>query len=132
MPVNSNQKGKRGEREAAEYLRSIGFTSARRAQQYCGNAGTSDLHVDELPNVHIEVKFGYSKSCIDIGNKGLANAFKQSEEDADGKAFCVLWRPLRAGWRLTYGDTDCMLTAHTDASIKIVLNKLQNMASGVL
>jgi Holliday junction resolvase len=53
--VNSKQKGSAGERELAEALRKLGFTGARRAQQYCGVAGDADI-VDAIPGVFIEAK----------------------------------------------------------------------------
>ena len=52
--TNSNQKGKRGEREFANLLSSLGF-DARRAQQYNGAAGHADLHTN-IPGTHWEVK----------------------------------------------------------------------------
>jgi Holliday junction resolvase len=52
--VNSRAKGKRGELEFAEYLRSRGFT-ARRGQQFSGGGDSPDV-VSSLPGVHIEVK----------------------------------------------------------------------------
>lgn len=54
MPLNSRQKGKRGEREFAEYLRSKGH-DARRGVQYAGGPDSPDV-VSALP-VHFEVKF---------------------------------------------------------------------------
>lgn len=51
--INSRQKGKRGELEAARVLRAYGY-DARRGQQYSGADGTAD--VEGLPGLHIEVK----------------------------------------------------------------------------
>lgn len=51
--INSKQKGARFEREVAAWLREHGY-EARRAQQYCGAAGDSDV-LSSLP-LHIECK----------------------------------------------------------------------------
>ena len=51
--MNSRDKGARGERELANYLRSFGF-DARRGQQYSGANGDAD--VEGLPGIHIECK----------------------------------------------------------------------------
>lgn len=50
----SNSKGKRGEREAAAFLRENGF-EARRGVQFAGGPDSPDL-VHDIPGVHIEVK----------------------------------------------------------------------------
>jgi len=53
----SREKGKRGEREAAELLRKAGFADARRTQQYCGkDADGTASDVVGIPGYHIEVK----------------------------------------------------------------------------
>ena len=52
--MNSNRKGKVGEREIARYLREHGFTEARRGQQFHGGADSPD--VVGLTGFHIEVK----------------------------------------------------------------------------
>lgn len=54
MATNSNQKGKRGEREAAELLRKFGF-EARRGQQYAGGNDSPDV-VHSMRGFHVEVK----------------------------------------------------------------------------
>lgn len=52
--VNSREKGKAGEREFAEFLRTQGFTNCRRGVQYQGGPESPD--VVGLVGVHIEVK----------------------------------------------------------------------------
>jgi hypothetical protein len=54
MTINSKQKGKRGELEAASKLREYGYP-ARRTAQYCGNTGDASDIVG-LPGLHLEVK----------------------------------------------------------------------------
>lgn len=51
--MNSNQKGKRGERELANKLKDYGYNT-RRGQQYSGTSGDAD--VVGLDGIHIEVK----------------------------------------------------------------------------
>jgi Holliday junction resolvase len=53
VPINSKQKGKRGEREFAKLCRDHGY-DARRSQQYAGGVDSAD--VIGLPGIHIEVK----------------------------------------------------------------------------
>lgn len=98
MSKMSRDKGARGEREAAKYLTKLGFDCQRNARN---GISTDDLHCPGLPNVHIEVKFGYQS--MDIHTASLRNALEQADKDADLKQnICVLWRPLRKPWRLTW------------------------------
>ena len=56
MVVNSRDKGKRGEREWAKYLRAhFGCLEARRGQQFAGGPDSPDV-VDGIPGTHAEVK----------------------------------------------------------------------------
>jgi len=50
----SREKGKRGEREFAAFLRDLGL-EARRTQQFSGTEGTADVS-SSLEGVHLEVK----------------------------------------------------------------------------
>ena len=52
--MNSCQKGKRGEREFAAFLRERGF-EARRGQQFSGGDESPDV-IHSVPGVHFEVK----------------------------------------------------------------------------
>jgi hypothetical protein len=57
MPINSRQKGARGERQFAQWLReNFNCPNAKRGQQYCGLAGNADV-IEGFPNTHAEVKF---------------------------------------------------------------------------
>jgi Holliday junction resolvase len=51
----SRNKGKRGEREAVELLRSHGFEEARRGQQHRGGPDSPDI-LGGPPGLHLEVK----------------------------------------------------------------------------
>lgn len=52
--MNSRQKGARGEREFAQYLRDRGY-EARRGQQFSGSPDSPDVVCHDLP-FHLEVK----------------------------------------------------------------------------
>lgn len=69
----SKRKGANGEREFAKVLREMGFTEARRGQQYCGANGDAD--VVGVPGVHWEIK------RVERG-LNLYEAMEQSERDA--------------------------------------------------
>ena len=53
--MNSRNKGKRGELEAAKFLASEGFP-ARRGQQFLGGTDSPDIICESLPGIHFEVK----------------------------------------------------------------------------
>lgn len=124
--VNSKQKGSRGEREAAEYLRGLGFASARRTQQYNGD-GKSDVVADELPHVHIEVKYGYA-SGFDIGSAKWQDACDQAYRDSgEHPNWCVLWRKKGDNiWKLSLFSfaLNCIVTVAGDAAITNCLRRL--------
>ena len=69
--MNSNQKGKRGERELSKKLREYGY-DARRSVQYCGANGDAD--VIGLKGVHIE--------CKRVERLNIHLAVEQAETDA--------------------------------------------------
>ena len=54
-PMNSREKGKRGERQWRDELRAEGF-HARRGQQFAGGADSPDVVCEELRGFHFEVK----------------------------------------------------------------------------
>ncbi len=93
MGLKSRMKGKLGEREAAKFLRELGFTTARRSQQYCGGESSSDVMCDECPNVHIEVKYGYPIAKFNVGNSLHDAACDQALNDSQGRPWIVLWKP---------------------------------------
>lgn len=111
--MKSKAKGKRGELAAVDYLKSLGFVDARRTQQYNGIGLGDVVCPDSLPHVHIEVKVG---GRLDVDSQRLRDACKQAERDADGKAWCVLWKPDRKQWRLTCA-VPRVLTATGDESV---------------
>ena len=88
--MNSKQKGKRGELEAAELLRSMGFT-VRRTAQYCGNTGEAD-DLTGVEGLHIEVK-----RCEQVR---IMDWVKQAERDVVGSKNIpvVIFRRSREPW----------------------------------
>ena len=89
--MNSNRKGKDGEREIAQYLRAHGLP-ARRGVQYQGSPDSPD--VIGLEGYHIEVKR--------VENLNLENAMAQSIRDAGvGEIPVVFHRRNRTPWKCT-------------------------------
>ena len=55
--LRSRNKGKRGEKEFADWLVGLGIgMTARRGAQHKGGPDSPDVQVDQLPEVHFEVK----------------------------------------------------------------------------
>tara|TARA_R100001129_G_scaffold148955_1_gene110702 strand:+ start:78 stop:425 length:348 start_codon:yes stop_codon:yes gene_type:complete len=71
--VNSNSKGKRGERELSKELARLFGCDARRSQQYCGEAGDADV-ITSITGLHCEVKR--------VERLNLERALEQAESDA--------------------------------------------------
>jgi hypothetical protein len=86
--MNSRAKGKRGELEAALFLRQHGV-EARRGQQFSGGTESPDV-VSSIPNVHIEVK------RVEKGN--LHDWMEQAIHDAGSKMPVVMHRRNRSEW----------------------------------
>lgn len=91
MPINSRQKGARGERELAKALREYGY-NCRRGQQYCGTNGDAD--VVGLPGLHIE--------CKRVEKLNLENAMSQSNSDKkDNEIPVVMHKRNNGSWLVT-------------------------------
>ena len=88
--VDSKDKGKRGEREAAAKLRELGYDGARRGVQYQGGPDSPDV-ADAIPGVHIEVKR--------VERFQLYKALEQAvSEKRQGDVPIVLHRSSRKPW----------------------------------
>lgn len=70
--MNSNRKGKEGERELANLLKDRYGYDCRRGQQFCGSNGDAD--VVGLPGIHIE--------CKRVEKLNIYEAVEQSINDA--------------------------------------------------
>lgn len=119
MAINSRRKGKVRELDAVKYLKSLGFT-AQRSQQYNG-LGDADVLVKELPNLHVEVG---STEGMDVGTELLLAKCRQADRDSDGP-WCVLWRPNRKQWRLSYETSHgAIATVCGDVDVAMMLRVL--------
>ena len=118
MPkINSKQKGNRGEREAAKYLKDLGF-NARRTAQYNGRDGECGDVVLEDSGLTIEVK----RTKWDSMDRGeLDEWLEQMREEG---SICILWRPDGKKWRLGYVSENGMCWVVGDWRHKGVILKL--------
>jgi Holliday junction resolvase len=93
--VNSRAKGARAERDLAQSLKeAMGWTSARRSQQFCGAGQTADLIVREVPQLHLESKMVEALSIHPVMERAV--------KEAGGTKLAVLChRKKRTGWLVT-------------------------------
>ena len=104
--INSNRKGKVGERELSAVLQSMGFTEARRGQQFSGANGDADCV--GIPGVHIE--------CKRVENLNLGAAMAKAIEDRRGAEIpIVCHRRDRQEWLVT-----CRLSELLALCVKIL------------
>lgn len=96
--MNSRNKGKRGELELANLLKSYGYET-RRGVQYSGINGDAD--VVGLPGIHIE--------CKRVEKLNIETAMEQSTRDARfGEIPTVMHRRDRKQWLVTMPLVDWM------------------------
>lgn len=89
--MNSRNKGKRGELEAAHLLQKYGY-DARRGQQFSGANGDAD--VVGLPDIHLEIKR--------VEKLNIDDALQQSIRDArEAEVPVVMHRKNRTEWKVT-------------------------------
>lgn len=99
MAVNSRQKGARGEREWASFLRGYGY-EAERGQQHAGGKDSPDVKTN-MPNLHWEVKR--------VNRLHLEDAMAQSRRDAgDDEIPAVAYRRDRGEWLVIVDAEDFM------------------------
>ena len=99
MGKASRDKGKRGERMLALFLREHGY-EARRTTQYCGNTGDAS-DVVGLPGMHIECKF--------VERLDIRGALRQAIHDAPAGLIPVLFhKRSREEWYVTIRGEDFM------------------------
>ena len=90
--MNSKAKGKRGELELANKLKSYGY-ECRRTAQYAGKTEES-ADVVGLPGIHIEVKRNERLNVYD--------AMSQAKRDCqEGNKPTVMWRKNNCEWLVT-------------------------------
>lgn len=97
--MNSNRKGKEGERELANLLKDGYGYDCRRGQQFCGSNGDAD--VVGLPGIHIE--------CKRVEKLNIYEAVEQSINDArEGEMPTVMHRKNHKDWLVTMTMEDWM------------------------
>lgn len=106
--MSSQRRGKNWELKAVQLLKSLGFHDAERTAQHCGRDGQiGDVVCPEsLPNVHIEVKGGYSG--IKLHSQQVSVWCEQAARDCPADSqWVVLWfrkrNPaylIRCPWKL--------------------------------
>jgi Holliday junction resolvase len=87
--MNSNRKGKVGERELAKKLKEHGY-DCRRGQQYNGLGGED---VVGLPGIHIE--------CKRVERLNIHDAVDQAKRDSEDKKPVVFHRKNHCEWLVT-------------------------------
>lgn len=117
--VNSCQKGKAGEREAAKAWTAAVGAFARRGKQYSGSEESPDIK-QEVEGVHIECKRtarGYN----------IQSAVSQAREDAAiGDIPVALTRQNRGEWIISLPLADIMALVDKLADRKWMIEKNQN------
>lgn len=96
--MNSNQKGKIGEREWRDQLRAAGYMSARRGQQFSGSPDSPDVICPQLDAFHFEVKRVQKLNIVD--------AMDQAKRDAGTRAPIVAHRRNDCEWLVTMRAAD--------------------------
>lgn len=96
--MNSREKGKTGEREAAEYLTNLFKLPVRRGVQFAGAPDSPD--VVGLTGLHVEVKR--------VQRLNLSSAVNQAVRDCGTNVPVVMHRPNRAPWLLTICADDLL------------------------
>lgn len=96
--MNSRNKGKRGELEAAGKFRDYGYDTHRTAQ-HCGMTGVADI--EGVPYIHLEVKRRE--------NLNLYDAISQAVRDhREGELPTVMWRKNDSEWLMVMRFDDWM------------------------
>lgn len=89
--TNGRQKGKRGELELSEFIRSYGY-AARRGQQYSGNPDAPDVVTDLDPHVFFDAK---RVETLQI-HPALAQVVR--DEGGRGRVPVVMFKRNRSEW----------------------------------
>jgi Holliday junction resolvase len=86
--VNSRDKGCRGERELADFLRKRGW-DARRGQQHSGSPDSPDV-ISNLPGIHLE--------CKRVEKGQIYDWLAQAKRDCGEKVPVVAHKRNRQEW----------------------------------
>ncbi len=114
--VKPRDKGARGEREGAKYLRSLGFAAERAAR----NGVDEGEDIIWRGNEHVSIEVKRNEKMRDHGAL-MDAAVAQAQERGD--VWCVLWRVNRGKWHLTFnaGAPGVRVTVCGDARIQKVM-----------
>lgn len=100
--VNSNRKGKRGERAFAKVMEELGY-EARRSQQYQGvssDPDSADLQ-HSIANVRAEIKFGYDDE--ELWRQTVKKWIKDAKlETPEGSLWFIAWKRTRKQWEIIF------------------------------
>ena len=96
--MNSREKGARGERELANYLKDRGFM-ARRGQQFSGANGDAD--VEGLPGIHIECKRVEKLNIDESMEQSIRDAYAESIKRGKKTTPTVWHRANGRKWKVT-------------------------------
>lgn len=100
--MNSKQKGNRGERELANILKKDFGLTARRSQQFCGNAGDEDVKCEELKRWFIE--------CKRVQQLNLHDAMEKAVKQCPlGKIPVIIHRKNGKKWLATFELSDAVI-----------------------
>jgi Holliday junction resolvase len=95
--INSRQKGARGERAYAKWLRDNFGLEARRGQQFCGGSESPDV-IGGFDNTHVEVKF--------VEKLSIEKAMNQAKNDCGDKIPYVAHKRNRSELLITVRASD--------------------------
>ncbi len=120
--TNSNQKGKRGEREWSNFLKPY-FPSARRGQQFKGTPDSPDVIVEELPQFHFEVKRVEALS--------LYPAIRKASLDAGHATPVLAHKRNNKSWVVVMYAEDWVALVQLSEAVKVVRERqeLEDMLS---
>ncbi len=118
--MNSRQKGKRGELDAAAFLSEQGFP-ARRGQQFAGSPDTPDVLCPLLKHVHFEIKR--------TQRTDLYGWIKQAVTDAGEKMPVVLHRKNNAEWLAIIRAPDLLALLRDTNSLRVERKQEQREAN---
>lgn len=109
--VDSRDKGKRLELDAAALLRGIGFTGAERCQQFQGLGSDGDIRVPGVP-IHWEVKGRANIAIYKWVDQALADCRR-------GRVPTVMMKGDRRPWLLMLraGDLPMLVRASMEAGV---------------
>lgn len=102
----AKNKGKRGERELAAYLKALGFTTARRGVQFQGGNDSPDVVCEELPHLNIECK-RVRRWTWSMLRGWIAKVRRESRKD---QMPVILFRADKGEWAAWFdnrGDAEC-------------------------